>query len=338
MRTLIFKRIAVTLLFLLLTGARMTFAMLPTKGLSRQTPADGTTQSGGAEELNRLNESVLKLYSKGKFKEALPLAKRALELAEKAFGVESRELAPLLANLAESHIGLKQYAEAEPIARRSLVILEKALGPDHPDLNKALHRLALLRHLAGDDAEAEALYQRAVAISERTFGAEHIEVARSLEKLALLYGDQRETEKTGKSYARLAEIVEKIPDSELSRTEEPLARYACLKSKLKQTTNLYQGFPAPTDLFNGKAVILGQPKFPVEAQRSGAHGHVPVRVLIDEEGKVIQACAMGGPKVFEEAAEDAALHSSFTPVVVQGQPVKVKGIITFNFVANPRKR
>ena len=127
MKSPVFKRIA-ELLLVLMTGVQVIFATPQAKGFQPEAQVNGEAQSGGVEEVNQLNESVVKLYSKGKFKEALPLASRALELAEKAFGAEHRDLAPLLANLAELHIGLKQYADAEPFARRSLAILEKAFG------------------------------------------------------------------------------------------------------------------------------------------------------------------------------------------------------------------
>jgi hypothetical protein len=56
-------------------------------------------------------------------------------------------------------------------------------------------------------------------------------------------------------------------------------------------------------------------------------------VLIDERGVVISAKAIEGPDSLREAAVSAALQSRFTPTRLMGQPVKVNGVIIYNFVA-----
>lgn len=62
-------------------------------------------------------------------------------------------------------------------------------------------------------------------------------------------------------------------------------------------------------------------------------GVVNVQVTIDESGKVISAKALCGHPLLREASVDAALHARFSRTLLSGIPVKVTGIITYNFVA-----
>lgn len=59
-----------------------------------------------------------------------------------------------------------------------------------------------------------------------------------------------------------------------------------------------------------------------------------MQVLIDESGKVISAKASSGPPLLTGEAERAALQARFSPTVLTDQPVKVSGVITYNFVLN----
>ena len=66
-------------------------------------------------------------------------------------------------------------------------------------------------------------------------------------------------------------------------------------------------------------------------------GHVRVEVVIDEEGKVISARAIDGNKELREAAVAASMKARFTPTTSGGQLVKVKGVLTYNFVMDKRE-
>lgn len=82
---------------------------------------------------------------------------------------------------------------------------------------------------------------------------------------------------------------------------------------------------------NGKAVSLPAPAYPAAAQAVGAQGAVSVQVLIDENGIVISAKAASGHPLLRSAAESAARNAIFRPTLLQGQPVKVSGVITYVF-------
>jgi TonB family protein len=83
---------------------------------------------------------------------------------------------------------------------------------------------------------------------------------------------------------------------------------------------------------NGRAILLPKPAYPAAAQAVGAAGTVEVQVLIDEAGHVLSARAASGNPLLRAAAERAAMSARFTPTLLSNVPVKVSGIITYNFV------
>jgi periplasmic protein TonB len=84
---------------------------------------------------------------------------------------------------------------------------------------------------------------------------------------------------------------------------------------------------------NGSAISLPKPPYPPAAKAVRAAGTVSVQVTIDENGNVISASAAGGHPLLQQAAVGAARQAKFKPTLLSGTPVKVTGIITYNFVA-----
>lgn len=82
----------------------------------------------------------------------------------------------------------------------------------------------------------------------------------------------------------------------------------------------------------GQIVEKSQPVYPPDARARRIAGEVVVRVVLDEEGKVEAAQAVSGDPVLRKAAESAAKKTRFTPTKLSGQPVKVSGVISYNFV------
>ena len=90
--------------------------------------------------------------------------------------------------------------------------------------------------------------------------------------------------------------------------------------------------PVEGGVLNSKALSLPKPVYPEEAKRIRVSGTVKVRVVIDENGKVISAQAVDGPVPLREAAEAAARQATFSPTTQGGIVVKVTGLLTYNFV------
>jgi TonB family protein len=85
-------------------------------------------------------------------------------------------------------------------------------------------------------------------------------------------------------------------------------------------------------VLNGKAISLPKPSYPAAARAVRASGAVQIQVLIDEDGTVFAAAAAGGHPLLQYASVTAACNAKFSPTLLMGQPVKVSGIITYNFV------
>jgi TonB family protein len=90
--------------------------------------------------------------------------------------------------------------------------------------------------------------------------------------------------------------------------------------------------PISGGVLNGKAISLPKPEYPADAQAAGATGTVVVQVTIDESGMVMNAKAVSGHPLLQQAAVNAANQARFSPTSLMGEPVKVTGVITYNFV------
>jgi protein TonB len=84
-------------------------------------------------------------------------------------------------------------------------------------------------------------------------------------------------------------------------------------------------------VINGSAISLPKPAYPPTAKAVGASGAVSVQVVIDENGNVISASATSGHPLLKQVAAQAARGAKFKPTLLSGVPVKVSGIIVYNF-------
>lgn len=92
--------------------------------------------------------------------------------------------------------------------------------------------------------------------------------------------------------------------------------------------------PVSGGVMTGKAKVLPKPTYSAAARSVGAQGTVSVQILVDESGKVISAKAVNGNILLRPAAVEAAFKARFDPTTLSGVPVKVTGIINYNFTRN----
>jgi protein TonB len=85
-------------------------------------------------------------------------------------------------------------------------------------------------------------------------------------------------------------------------------------------------------VITGLAISLPKPNYPPMAKQIRLQGQVSVQVLVDEYGKVVSAKALNGHPLLLVEAQRAALQARFAPTRLSDQPVKVSGVITYNFV------
>ena len=103
-------------------------------------------------------------------------------------------------------------------------------------------------------------------------------------------------------------------------------------------------------VLNGKAVSLPRPEYPDTARKARVEGAVRVEIIIDEDGNIEAAKAVkedpsgsemavevvDGWEALRSAAESAALEARFSPTLLSGVPVKVRGSIVYNFSLTSR--
>jgi TonB family protein len=89
--------------------------------------------------------------------------------------------------------------------------------------------------------------------------------------------------------------------------------------------------PISGGVLNGKALSLPAPEYPAIAKQAKASGAVVVQVTVDENGYVISAHTVSGHPLLQAAAVAAARQAKFSPTLLLGEPVKVTGVIVYNF-------
>jgi TonB family protein len=84
-------------------------------------------------------------------------------------------------------------------------------------------------------------------------------------------------------------------------------------------------------VLQGSAIRKVQPPYPPIAKAAKASGAIQVQILVSETGEVIEANVISGHPLLRDAALQAARQWQFKPTELSGRPVKVQGILTFNF-------
>ncbi len=161
---------------------------------------------------------------------------------------------------------------------------------------------------------------------------------REAAKLAEMEGDAAGKAEYDRQYGE-ALATQKRTSDEAMRAAEGTVRDAptgVVVGEPSERTDASPGAPKKTvvmgGVLNGKAISKPQPSYPSDAKAAGAQGTVTVRILVDEEGRVVEAQAVSGHELLRHASETAARKTRFAPTRLSGQPVKVSGLITYNFV------
>lgn len=310
------------------------------------------TSNDSRAELNKMNLDVVKLFKENNFNEALPIAKKAVEFAEKQFGEKSIETGLALSNLGYIQNLLKDERSGENSFERSTKILKKISNLEKHNeelLAEMLEHLAIKKQKK-DFLYAESEVEEAILWREKASGQNAKQLVGTYFLLANISYWKKEYKKSADRYYKVLELAEQ--NRNINNEEAKMAYYRCRCSFIKagkedELTGLKQRFEmnsnsiVATDLsgnvgtiLNGKALNLVRPPYPQEAKAERAQGTVNVEILIGKNGKVLSAC--GSNKVHPaliESSEVAALNSTFSPTTIGGNPVNVTGRIVYNFSA-----
>lgn len=85
-------------------------------------------------------------------------------------------------------------------------------------------------------------------------------------------------------------------------------------------------------VISSKIISKPAPPYPMLARQTRVQGPVTVEILIDEQGRVVSAQATNGHPLLRTAAQQSAYQARFSPTSISGRPVKVSGVITYNFI------
>ena len=77
------------------------------------------------EQFGQLNSKAVKLFSEGKYDEAIAAGEEALQLAEKSLSPDDKDLLTILENLASIYDGAKKTDKSKATYQRVLAIKEK---------------------------------------------------------------------------------------------------------------------------------------------------------------------------------------------------------------------
>ncbi|KAL4656353.1 kinesin light chain 1 isoform X7 [Arapaima gigas] len=141
-----------------------------------------------------LNNLAVLYGKRGKYKEAEPLCKRALEIREQVLGKDHPDVAKQLNNLALLCQNQGKYQEVEYYYQRALDIYQTKLGPDDPNVAKTKNNLASCYLKQGKFKQAETLYKEILTRAhEREFGSVDDE-----NKPIWMHAEEREEQSKGK--------------------------------------------------------------------------------------------------------------------------------------------
>lgn len=108
-------------------------------------------------------------------------------------------------------------------------------------------------------------------------------------------------------------------------------------------------------ILNGKAISLPKPVYPEQAKADKLEGRVRIEILINEQGEVVSAepatglvdvyrpggsglpekeAANTADPILIDAALEAAKMARFSPTLLNGVGVKVKGTVVYRFLAD----
>ena len=90
--------------------------------------------------------------------------------------------------------------------------------------------------------------------------------------------------------------------------------------------------PISGGILDAKAISKPAPVYPAKAKAQRVSGVVVVPILIDELGRFDSLLpGVSGHPLLQEAAISAASKAQFLPTQLSGRPVKVCGVVTYNF-------
>ncbi|MCZ4341450.1 tetratricopeptide repeat protein [Sphingomonadaceae bacterium G21617-S1] len=188
-----------------ISAVSIAFSVAPASGvlaaLNEAVPAPASNQPLAREGDDQAREAQ-RLRDEGRYREAEPVALRALAIRERVFGQEDPDTLASRSLLGVIYRDLQRYTDSETIHRSVLAVRERVLGAEHVDTLDEIQRLGYVVRLQGRFSEAEPLYRRCLELSERILGSENIDTLIRTNNLATLYLHMGRTAEAERLYLR----------------------------------------------------------------------------------------------------------------------------------------
>ncbi len=295
-------------------------------------------------ELANLHKQTVKFFNEKKYDEAYSLAKKMYEIAESNCIDEKDKRLSLALNVAEIQIKREKSDEARSIFDKNLTLAIEVYGEMSVDFNNYVDSLIKLSIKDANNEKFEQYALKSIEVKKKVFGIESYETANELTRMAVFYRRLKKFEKAEPYYLEAIAISDRLPSDEKVQKLSIVNKYRAYllerfgekeggKKADEFMKNRFQEFSITDkrNVLNGMAVKLIKPTYSSEAFVINAKGKVEVEVTIGEDGKVIKAKAISGHPFLRQSSEQAAKASTFLPTYVEGKPVKVTGIIVYNF-------
>jgi tetratricopeptide (TPR) repeat protein/DNA-binding XRE family transcriptional regulator len=207
------------------------------------------------------------LYTHGRYTEAEPLFRRALQRWEQALGPDHLNAAQTLHHLAITYWAQGKYTQSEPVFLRLWQLWEQA---GHPEATRAMNSLAVVYAEQGKYTQAETLYLRVLHIWEQTLDPGDYLLACIFNNLADLYMEQGKHTEAEPLYLRAFQIWEQTLGPDHPDMDLPCGNLAALyvaQRRYEEAEVLYQrawhlqehafepDHPRRAETLNGMAIL-----------------------------------------------------------------------------------
>jgi tetratricopeptide (TPR) repeat protein len=142
----------------------------------------------------------------GKYKEAITLYEKSLEISEKTLPPNYPNLAMSYNNISLVYYNMGDYSKALSYYEKALEIEQQSLPPNHPDLAIFYHNIGGVYRTMGEYSKALSHYEKALEIRQESLPPNHPYLATSYNNIGGVYYNMGEYSKALSSYEKALEI------------------------------------------------------------------------------------------------------------------------------------
>lgn len=224
----------------ILNCALVLLALLSTAGEASAQPSVrqpvSPEEQKQLDEAARLGRDIQQLRTQRKYREAIDLTSRQLEIRKRILGEEHADTAVSAYNLGVLQQTVSDFAAAQESFERALRIRKSVLGEDDAATARAAGSLAFVLYKRNDYAAALPLLEQALKTEEKVVGEDHRDTAATLNYLGLVHIAKKDYAAARPCLEKALAIRQKVLGEEDPYTVESLNNLA----SLSQTERRYE--------------------------------------------------------------------------------------------------